>query len=99
MKKLVRITKIKASEEAAYRSPSWDEYDLGKLNRDFSLPIDYWVEGYLLHEPEVGKPLLVERISRNGEKVYGFLRTSTIKEINDNYLKTLNSVYRIDYIK
>lgn len=108
MKKLVKITKIKICEDAEYRTPDWDEYELGKINGNMSLPVDYYLEGYLLEEIKVGKPVLVERISRNGEKIGGFFSTSFVREIsyqeNKNqeggcwFFKTLNSIYRMDYI-
>lgn len=108
MKKLVKITKIKAHEDAEYRTPDWNEYEVGEINKDVSLPVDYYLEGYLLEEIKIGNPVLVERISRNGEKIGGFFSTSFVREIshqeNKNqeggywFFKTLNSVYRMDYI-
>jgi hypothetical protein len=98
MKKLIRLRKIDAVKYAAYRTPSKKEYNYGNYNEGISLPIDYWVEGYLLAEPTVGKTVVVDRVSRNGEKVSGMMVTSTVTEVFEGGFKTLNSVYKIDYI-
>jgi len=98
MKRLVKITKIKASEHPEYATPNWKDYAVGKLNGGVSIPVDYYLEGYLIREVQVGKPVLVERISRNGEKIGGFFSTSLVTEICDNGFVTLNSVYKMDYI-
>ena len=98
MKPLVKITKIKACENAEYATPDWKDYDVGKLNGNMSLPTDYYLEGYLIKEIVKGESVLVERISRNGEKIGGFFQTSKVTEVFDGGFKTLNSVYKIDYI-
>ena len=98
MKKLVKITKIKAAENAEYATPDWKDYAIGKLNGNMSIPVDYYLEGYLLRDVQVGEHVLVERISRNGEKIGGFFSTSQVTEIYDGGFVTLNSVYKMDYI-
>jgi len=98
MKKLVKITKIRASEYPEYATPNWQDYEVGKINGNMSLPIDYYLEGYLLKDIELNQSVLVERISRNGEKIGGFFSTSLVTEIFEGGFKTLNSVYKMDYI-
>jgi hypothetical protein len=98
MKPLVKITKIKACEDPEYATPDWKDYEVGKLNGNISLPADYYLEGYLLNKITKDKSVVVERISRNGEKIGGFFTTSLVTEIFDGGFKTLNSVYKIDYI-
>jgi hypothetical protein len=98
MKRLVKITKIKAREDACSRTPDWKEYELGKINGNMSIPIDYYLEGYLKREVQVGLPVVVDRITRNGEKVSGLFVTSTVTEITEKGFRTLNSEYIMDYI-
>jgi hypothetical protein len=99
MKPLVRITKISAVENACHKTPSWREYDIGVANNGTSIPNDYCVEGYLIQAPEVGKPVVAQRIKRNGEKVFGFFQTSRVTSVEQGTFSTLNSCYKIDYIK
>lgn len=97
MKKLIRLRKIDAVKFAAAKTPSKEEYDYGQENAT-SLPIDYWVEGYLLNEPKVGESVVVQRISRNGQTIAGIMQTSLLTELFEGGFKTLNSVYKLDYI-
>jgi len=106
MKKLVKITKISASEKPEYATPNWKDYELGKINGNMSIPTDYFLEGYLLKEIKIGEPVMVERISRNGQKIGGFFTTSTVLEFSwqekmdyeFGIFKTLNSIYKLEYI-
>jgi hypothetical protein len=69
-----------------------------------SLYDGYWVEGVLVNEVEVGKPVTVWRHTRNGIAADGFLTTSRIKKIesiSDNsslVIETENSKYKIEYL-
>ena len=99
MKKYIRLTKIKPAENASYPTPDWDNYEHGDLNRNSSLPVDYWVEGYLINPPKIGESVKIEREIRNGEKVYGFMVTSPVTKIDGDFFETLNSIYKIEYLK
>jgi hypothetical protein len=98
MKQRIKLTKIKASENPEYRTPHWNGYKHGVVNKDTSIPIDYWVEGYLINLLKIGESALIERTIRNGEKVYGFMSTSKIIKINGDVFETLNSFYKIEYL-
>jgi hypothetical protein len=99
MKQYVRLTKIKASENPEYATPHWNAYKHGFLNKATSIPVDYWVEGYLIKPIKVGEYAAIDRRIRNGEEVSGFMTTSRILEINGDIFETLNSIYKIEYIK
>jgi len=99
MKQYVRLTKIKASENPEYETPQWNAYKHGVVNKGTSIPVDYWVEGYLIRPIKVGEYAAIDRRIRNGKEVFGFMTTSQILEINGDIFQTLNSIYKIEYIK
>lgn len=99
MKKYVRLTKIKASENPEYATPHWNSYKHGVINKATSIPVDYWVEGYLVEPIKVGEYAVIERVIRNGERVSGFMTTSRILEVNGDIFETLNSIYKIEYLE
>jgi len=96
--KKVKISKISHLKSALYDAPSLKEYEAGKDNGNVSLPVEYWLEGYLREEPTVGKSLVVDRTSRNGIEVGGIFKTSTVTEVTEDGFETLNSVYKLEYI-
>ena len=66
---------------------------------NYSLPIEYNLEGYLLNdEIQVNKSVIVERIKRNGVKALGTFQTSRVIEVGDTYFKTQNSVYMYKFL-
>lgn len=99
MKQHVRLTKIKASENPEFPTPYWNAYKHGVVNKKTSIPIDYWVEGYLVDPIKVGESAVINRTVRNGEKAYGLMCTSKILEINGDIFETLNSIYKIEYLE
>lgn len=98
MNKKVKISKIAHLEDAIHDAPPIHDYVAGEDNGNVSLPIEYWLEGFMNEEPVVGKPLVVSRTNRNGVEIGGLFTTSTITEIIEDGFKTLNSVYRVEYI-
>ena len=60
---------------------------------NYSIPIQYNLEGSLIYDIEVGKSVIVERTKRNGVEVCGVFSTSRVTEVGVNYFKTQNSVY------
>lgn len=58
-----------------------------------NIPIGYFVEGYLLSSVEVGKPVEIERLNRNGVDKYGYFRTSLVQSVEGNLIVTNNSTY------
>jgi len=99
VKKFARISKLAPVTDPEYPTPSMEDYETGKLNGNVSIPVDYWIEGYLTDEPEVGKPVVVDRVNRCGVKMPGIFTSSIVTEITDTGFKTLNSVYNLEYIK
>ena len=68
-----------------------------------ALDIGYWVKGKLIQKIEIGKMIMLERYIRNGEKVLGLFRTSTVKDIEKTidgglFIRTLNSDYRLEFL-
>jgi hypothetical protein len=96
--KYVRISKLSASEDPEVQTPSLEDYESLKGCAPISLPVDYWLEGYLFEDPEVGKSVLVQREVRNGLKVSGMFKSSEVVKITENTFETLNSVYKIEYL-
>lgn len=67
-----------------------------------TLGVGYWVVGVVNGDIEVGKPVIIERYIRNGEKIFGIMNTSIVQKIipqsNGLELHTLNSVYRVEFL-
>lgn len=95
----VRISKISASEDPKCLTPSLDEYDLLKDEAHISLPIEYWIEGYLFDLPIVGKPVVVEREVRNGVKALGVFVTSAVVKVTETGFETQNSIYKLEILQ
>jgi hypothetical protein len=74
------------------------DYVAGQDNGDVSLPIEYYLEGHMPEEPTVGRSLIVHRSSRNGIKIAGIFTTSEVTEVTEYGFKTLNSIYKLEYI-
>lgn len=94
----VRISKISQVENAIFNAANIASYKAGQINEGVSLPVEYYVEGFFEQEPVVGKPVVVNRINRNGIEMSGVFVTSRVTEVNKREFKTLNSVYKIEYI-
>ena len=65
---------------------------------NYSVPVEYNLEGSLIYDIEVGKNVIVERIKRNGVEVRGLFTTSRVTDVGDNYFKTQNSVYSYKFL-
>ena len=65
---------------------------------NYSVPVEYNLEGSLIYDIEVGKNVIVERIKRNGVEVRGVFTTSRVTEVGDKYFKTQNSVYSYKFL-
>ena len=98
-RKYVRISKLSAVDNPECVTPSMEEYEVGKHNGEVSIPVDYWLEGYLVAEPTVGKSVVVQREVRCGVKMGGIFSSSLVTEITETGFKTLNSIYNLEYIK
>ena len=65
---------------------------------NYSLPIEYNLEGELINDIEVGKSVVVSRTKRNGVDAYGIFKTSRVTDVGENYFKTQNSVYMYKFL-
>ena len=76
-----------------------EEHIAGESQGDnYSIPIEYNLEGYLLYEIEVGKNVFIDRTKRNGVEVRGVFTTSRVTEVGDKYFKTQNSLYSYKFL-
>ena len=76
-----------------------EEHIAGESQGDnYSIPIEYNLEGYLLYEIEVGKNVFIDRTKRNGVEVRGVFTTSRVTEVGASYFKTQNSVYSYKFL-
>lgn len=60
-----------------------------------SLPISYWMDGYLEEKPEVGGRILLRRFVRCGVVVRGSFVSSPICRIEGDLITTYNSYWRV----
>ena len=65
---------------------------------NYSVPVEYNLEGSLIYDIEVGKNVIVERIKRNGVEVRGLFTTSRVTEVGASYFKTQNSLYSYKFL-
>lgn len=91
----IKIEKLRASDSPIAPTPDKVDYVPGQLNKDVSLPSEYWAIGVLTHDIEVGKPLIMTRSNRNGVVAPGFFNTSEVKKLEGNIMHTANSVYKV----
>ena len=76
-----------------------EEHIAGESQGDnYSIPVEYNLEGSLIYDIEVGKNVIVDRTKRNGVEAYGVFSTSTVTEVGDKYFKTQNSVYSYKFL-
>lgn len=94
--KFIVIKKIAASKNALIPSANKEDYLYGEINL-LSLPVEYEIEGYLISDIQVGKPVFVERTKRNGVISSGLFTTSIVVSSLEGFFETLNSVYKIDF--
>jgi hypothetical protein len=98
MNKQIYIEKL-AEVTGGLPAIKMEEHIAGESQGDnYSIPIEYNLEGYLLYEIEVGKDVFIFRTKRNGVDVRGVFTTSRVTEVGDNYFKTQNSVYLYKFL-
>lgn len=91
----VRIEKLEGRPDQLFNPALMNEWVPGEHNGAKGLPIGWTVEGYLLTDVEVGKPIKLDRRRRNNIDMIGDFQTSDIDTISDNVVATRNSIYRI----
>ena len=98
MNKQIYIEKL-AEVTGGLPAIKMEEHIAGESQGDnYSIPIEYNLEGYLLYEIEVGNNVFIDRTKRNGVDVRGVFTTSRVTEVGDNYFKTQNSVYSYKFL-
>lgn len=94
--KYVRLEKVAESDGAFTPAGNWNNYPLGESGINVSFPIFYWLEGWMHGELEIGKPVRILRMVRNGERTLGLARLTEVVEIRgEGEFRTCNSIYRI----
>lgn len=91
----VKITKLNVTEDAKVLSSKPEDWKYGQAN-ELSPPVGYTLEGYLVFELEIGKPIMVDRRIRDGVRARGSFVSSNVQSIDGNIAKTRNSEYLIE---
>lgn len=94
----IRLTKTGIPEAAVVESGTWSSHVPGRSN-SASLPLGYWLEGFLVSPLVIGSPISVYRTNRNGVECDGIFRSSKVTRIESECVGTENSVYRIEYVE
>ncbi len=86
----IRVTKLGEAPDTGQAVPAWNAFapDPGHV-----LPVDYTVEGLLAKPIEIGSPIVLLRMVRNGIVRPGIFTSTEVREIR---LVTRNSFYRIE---
>ncbi len=92
----VKLTKFAVSNNPLVPTPPMEGYVCGADNGDVSLPIDYWVEGYLMDDIKVGDSIKLNRTCRNGINIPGMMLTSIVTKIEGDIIETNNSKYKLE---
>lgn len=96
--KLIRLQKLASVDVPISQLGAWEGYIPGSINPGVSLPVDYWIIGWLLRPPTVGEVVIVLRIIRNGVVFPGQLTTTPIMAVRGDEFHTMNSIYRWEEI-
>ena len=80
----IKIQKIKNCSNPIAEAATWDKYKLGEINENYSLPIEYEIEGSTEDLPIVGFPFRVLRTKRNGIEKPGYMITSNVTKVTDD---------------
>jgi hypothetical protein len=94
----VSLEKVDATKNPVSAPTPWEEWILGSLKNQASLPISYTLKGYLVNPVRLGRPIQVLRIERNGVKKLGIFCSTPVVELGDHgVVETYNSIYRVSY--
>ncbi len=91
----VRVIKLSESATAELLAAAKEVYRYGEDNDGVSLPVDYWVEGYLLEPIRAGFGIHIDRRIRNGFETPGEFTSSPVMLFNGPIAITRNSKYLI----
>lgn len=93
----VKITKLSACPNPVSETSEWDDYVIGEENVR-SLPVQYFMRGFLTDIVRVGGFIQLDRTERNGVIAEGEFTSTLIMKINGALalVETFNSIYRIE---
>ena len=92
----VRIQKIGRPDNAPVATADWKEYQPGSARNSKSLPEGYALSGWLLESIEMGRPVRLLRVERNGVAALGIFETSPVQGLTQGGFETENSIYQVD---
>jgi hypothetical protein len=98
------IRMVKTSRSANPKAESGDPatFVAGDSNQGVSLPVQYFLEGFVFAAPEIGKQFRVLRTKRNNIAALGVTDTSPVVGVAHNseklILETQNSFYEITHV-
>ena len=102
VKMKVKVKKLKPSDVPKMATPKMEDYRVGELNENVSLPINYEIEGTCDDIPKVGFSFSVLRTKRNGVESFGFFFTSPVKNLIQTgdtfFFETENSIYQFEIL-
>jgi hypothetical protein len=90
----VRLIKLRSTPSGVVACPM-PLYAPGAWDGVMSLPIHYWMEGYLLCDLVKRNQILINRYVRNGVIARGFVQTTRICSVKEDEVETYNSIYRV----
>ena len=92
--KFIRLCKTGTANNPVCAPGDAATYRYGALANDDSLPVDYWLIGWLLCPPATGEPVRVLRVGRNGVACPGyFVSTDVMEVLSASEFLTMNSIY------
>jgi hypothetical protein len=94
----VRVTKIHATVGGFPPCPK-PIYAPGLWTGILSLPVDYWMEGFLMADVVKNGLIRLERRVRDGTIADGFFTSTRIYSVKDDKVRTFNSIYRIETVE
>jgi hypothetical protein len=90
----VEMRKVSASARPMVEPGEWAGWVMGSADNAGSLPVGYAMRGVLLKTLQVGAPIRLLRVKRNGITAIGEFTSSAVVAIRPEHLvETANSIY------
>lgn len=90
----VEMCKVSASARPMVESGEWERWVIGSADNAGSLPVGYAMHGVLLKPLQVGAPIRLLRVRRNGVTAIGEFTSTAVVAIRPAHLvETTNSIY------
>lgn len=90
----VRLTKL--CELPRPRGQELTDASIGEGLPGHHLGVGYFVDGWFLEAPQVGRGMLLLRFCRNKKVQLGLFTSSNVTFVSDTEMRTVNSVYRVE---